>query len=147
MRCVLHPDGLPDVLIDRSLGRIQVPSLLRTAGLRLITLAEHYGIPADEDIEDVTWLKLAGQSNWIVFMKDAQIRRRPAERAVCQDLRRPRILPVCRQPGCRTHGCPLHRQPASDDRGVRANGTVHLRGAQVAHCSVVLGLTHKLGRC
>ena len=81
MRCVLHPDGLPDLFIDRSLGRIQVPDLLRAVGLRLITLAEHYGIPADQDIEDVTWLELAGQRNWVVFMKDAEIRRRPGERA------------------------------------------------------------------
>jgi PIN like domain len=81
MRCVLHPDGLPDLFIDRSLGRIQVPDLLRAVGLRLITLADHYGIPADQDIEDVTWLELAGQCDWVVFMKDAEIRRRPAERA------------------------------------------------------------------
>ncbi len=80
MRCVLHPDGLPDVFVDRSLGRIQVPGLLRAAGIRLITLAEHYGIPADEDTEDVTWLELVGQRNWVAFMKDSEIRRRPAER-------------------------------------------------------------------
>jgi PIN like domain len=77
----LHPDGLPDLSIDRSLGRIQVPSLLRSAGLRLVTLAEHYGIPADQDVEDTEWLELVGQAGWVAFMKDASIRRRPAERA------------------------------------------------------------------
>ena len=51
-----HPAGLPDLFIDRSLGRIQVPGLLRAAGLRLIALAEHYGIPADENVADTTWL-------------------------------------------------------------------------------------------
>ncbi len=81
MRCALHPDGLPDVFVDRSLGRIQVPGLLRAVALRLITLAEHYGIPADQDVEDVTWLELVGQRNWIALMKDSEIRRRPAERA------------------------------------------------------------------
>jgi hypothetical protein len=45
---VPHPAGLPDLFIDRSLGRIQVPQLLRDAGLRLVTLAERYGIPNDE---------------------------------------------------------------------------------------------------
>ncbi len=55
-----HPDGLPDLFLDRSLGRVKVPSLLRAEGLRLTTLAEHYGVPADEMISDVTWLKLAG---------------------------------------------------------------------------------------
>ena len=69
-----HPDGLPDLFIDRSLGRIKVPQLLRAAGLRPITLAEHYGIPADEEIADEGWLKLASPQDWVVFMKDARIR-------------------------------------------------------------------------
>jgi hypothetical protein len=43
---VSHPDALPDLFLDRSLDRIVVPSLLCAAGLRLMTLAEHYGIPA-----------------------------------------------------------------------------------------------------
>ena len=40
-----HPDGLPELFLDRSLGRIKVPRLLREAGLNLVTLAEHYGVP------------------------------------------------------------------------------------------------------
>lgn len=40
-----HPDALPDLFVDRSLGRIRVLNLLREAGLRLVTLSEHYGIP------------------------------------------------------------------------------------------------------
>ncbi len=36
-----HPDGLPDLFLDRSLGRKKIPTLLRDAGLRLVTLAEH----------------------------------------------------------------------------------------------------------
>ncbi len=55
-----HPDALPDLLLDRSLGRIRVPQLLRSAGLRLVTLAEHYGVPAAEAVSDETWLELAG---------------------------------------------------------------------------------------
>jgi hypothetical protein len=50
---------LPTLFLDRSLGRRQVPDLLRAAGLRLRTLAEVYGIPADETVDDVDWL--AGQ--------------------------------------------------------------------------------------
>lgn len=46
----------------------------------MITLAEHYGVPADEDVEDVTWIAEAAQQGWILFMKDDRIRRRPAER-------------------------------------------------------------------
>ncbi len=75
-----HPDGLPDLFLDRSLGRIKVPALLRAAGLRLVTLAEHYGIPADEAIPDEDWLEVAGTQGWVVFMKDTRIRYNPAER-------------------------------------------------------------------
>jgi hypothetical protein len=76
-----HPQGLPDLFLDRSLGRRQVPSLLREAGLRLHTLAEVYGVPADQDVADTSWLQLAGQRGWPVLMKDERIRYRPAERA------------------------------------------------------------------
>ena len=79
-----HPDGLPDLFLDRSLGRLQVPRLLRSAGLRLTTLAEHYGIPADQDIADVDWLELAGRENWAVLLKDARIRSRRVERETVQ---------------------------------------------------------------
>jgi hypothetical protein len=77
---VSHPDGLPDLFLDRSLGRIKVPLLLRAAGLRLVTLSEHYGIPADEDVADDEWLELAGRRGWVVFMKDTRIRYNRAER-------------------------------------------------------------------
>lgn len=75
-----HPDGLPDLFLDRSLGRIKVPTLLRDAGLRLVTLSEHYGIPTDETVPDQQWLELAGSQGWAVFMKDTRIRYNPAER-------------------------------------------------------------------
>jgi len=82
---VSHPDGLPDLFLDRSLGRIEVPRLLRAAGLRLVTLAEHYGIPADEHVADQRWLELAGQRGWAVFMKDTRIRYQPAEREAVKE--------------------------------------------------------------
>ncbi len=75
-----HPEGLPDLFLDRSLGRRQVPALLRGAGLQLHTLAEVYGIPADEAVADMEWLELAGQRGWPVLMKDERIRYRPSER-------------------------------------------------------------------
>jgi hypothetical protein len=75
-----HPQGLPEFFLDRSLGRRQVPDLLRAAGLRLRTLSEVYGIPADEDVADVDWLELAGTRRWVVLMKDERIRYRPGER-------------------------------------------------------------------
>jgi hypothetical protein len=78
-RLMPHPDGLPHVFIDRSLGRIAVPRLLREAGIQLTTLAEHYGIPQDESVADVTWLADTARLGWAAFMKDERIRRRPAE--------------------------------------------------------------------
>jgi len=59
--------------LDRSLGRRQVPDLLRAAGLRVKTLSEAYGIPADEDVTDVGWLEWAGTRGWVVLMKDEKI--------------------------------------------------------------------------
>lgn len=74
------PAGLPrPFFVDRSLGRIKVPRILRAAGLGLVTLAEHYGTPADEAVADVDWLQLAGGSAWPVLMKDAAILTNPAE--------------------------------------------------------------------
>lgn len=75
-----HPVELPDLFIDRSLGRIQVPTLLRAAELRLVTLAEHYGIPADQKVRDAEWLQLVGERGWVALMKDSKVRFNRAER-------------------------------------------------------------------
>lgn len=71
---------MPLVFIDRSLGRLEVPALLRAGGVHLVTLAEHYGMPADQDVDDVTWIGESARRGWIAFMKDERIRRRPGER-------------------------------------------------------------------
>jgi hypothetical protein len=70
----------PQFFIDRSLGRIEVARLLREAGLQVITLAEHYGMPRDQDVADVEWIEECSRNQWIALMKDARIRRRPAEK-------------------------------------------------------------------
>jgi hypothetical protein len=76
-----HPARLGDLFLDRSLGRVQVPRLLRAAGLRLHTLAEVYGVPVDESVPDTDWLARAGRNGWPVLMKDERIRYRDTERA------------------------------------------------------------------
>lgn len=76
-----HPAGLPDVFVDRSLGRIRVPQLLRAAGLQLVTLAERYGVPLDERVTDEEWLADAGRREEVVFMKDDRVRYNVAEKA------------------------------------------------------------------
>jgi hypothetical protein len=70
---VSHPAGLPDLFIDRSLGRKKVPSILRAAGLRLETLAEVYGMPRDQDVDDVTWIGYTAANDRVALMKDAAI--------------------------------------------------------------------------
>ena len=76
-----HPDGLPDLFLDRSLGRIAVPSLLRAAGLRLVTLAERYGLGPDEGVVDEVWLRDASANGEAVFLKDVRVRYNVAEKA------------------------------------------------------------------
>jgi hypothetical protein len=46
----------------------------------LVTLAEHYGMPADEKVRDATWLQLAGERGWVALMKDSHLRFNRAER-------------------------------------------------------------------
>ncbi len=94
----------PHFFVDRSLGRKQVPTALRAAGGELVPLAEHYGIPADEAVEDVEWLELAGENQWPVLMKDERIRYRPAERGAVIAQGGPRVLPDLREPVGRTDG-------------------------------------------
>ncbi len=80
-----HPDGLPDLFLDRSLGRIRVPGILREEGPRLVTLAERYGIPEDERVTDERWLRDTGRLGEAVFMKDSRVRYKVAEkRAITQ---------------------------------------------------------------
>jgi hypothetical protein len=78
---VSHPDGLPDLFLDRSLGRKRVAALLRVEGLRVVTLAEHFGVPRDATVTDVEWLEVVGGRGWVALMKDNRIRYNAAERA------------------------------------------------------------------
>ena len=113
---------LPEFFVDRSLGRIKVPQLLRQAGLTIVTLADRYGIPTDETVTDEQWLVDAGGRSEAVLTKDARIRYNRAEkeaikrfgvRCFClvrQDLSAnnmagrfidnlDRIVAACREPG------------------------------------------------
>lgn len=65
--------------LDRSLGRRAVPEALRTDGWDVITLAEHYGVPADEQVADTDWIEEAAKRGWPILMKDKRIRHRRAE--------------------------------------------------------------------
>lgn len=73
------PAQPPRFFVDRSLGRKALPEALRSSGWQLITLAEHYGIPADERVADTDWIQEAAKRGWPILMKDKRIRHRPAE--------------------------------------------------------------------
>ena len=73
------PEKPPRFFIDRSLGRIAVPRLLRADGWDVVALAEHYGVPADEQVADVEWIEEAAKRGWPILMKDKRIRTRRVE--------------------------------------------------------------------
>ena len=74
-----QPEQPPRFFLDRSLGRRAVPEALRADGWDVITLAEHYGIPADEQVADKDWIEEAAKRGWPILMKDKRIRYRQAE--------------------------------------------------------------------
>jgi hypothetical protein len=76
---VSPPTLQPKFFIDRSLGRLAVPAGLRNDGWDVVTLAEHYGMPRDEEIADTEWIADAASQGWAILMKDKRIRHRSAE--------------------------------------------------------------------
>ncbi len=53
--------------------------------MRLTTLAERYGIPADEAVTDVDWLRDAGTRGEVVFLKDERVRYNTTEKAAVRE--------------------------------------------------------------
>lgn len=75
--------GEPRFFLDRNLGRYAVPRGLREAGVEVVSLAERYGVPADETIPDVQWMREAAEHGEAVLMCDDAIRKKnPEERRV-----------------------------------------------------------------
>jgi hypothetical protein len=62
-------DPQPRFFIDRSLGRVAVPAALRDDGWDVVTLAEHYGMPRDEEVADTEWIADAASRDWAILMK------------------------------------------------------------------------------
>jgi hypothetical protein len=79
MLSVSQPSPPPRFFVDRSLGRKAVPQALREDGWDLVTLAEHYGMPADQLVADIDWIQEAAEQGWPILMKDKRIRHRQAE--------------------------------------------------------------------
>jgi PIN like domain len=75
----------PELFIDRSLGRHVVPDALRAAGVVVHVMADVYSERIGQGLADEEWLRDAGKRGWVVLMKDAKIRYRPAELRVVVD--------------------------------------------------------------
>ncbi|MDQ3630736.1 MAG: hypothetical protein M3417_05570 [Actinomycetota bacterium] len=69
----------PEFFIDRSLGRRVVPEALRAAGASVVTMADAYGERVGQGLSDEEWLRDSGTNGWVVLMKDAKVRYRPAQ--------------------------------------------------------------------
>src|SRR6266705_1579543 len=76
-RSVSQPEQSLRFFLDRSLGRKAVPEALRADGWDVITLAEHYSMPADEQIPDTDWIEEAAQRRWPILMLHHQQSHRP----------------------------------------------------------------------
>lgn len=77
----------PEFFIDRSLGRHIVPDALREAGAVVHVMADVFGERIGRGLADEECLRDAGERGWVVLMKDAKIRYRPAELQVVIDHR------------------------------------------------------------
>jgi hypothetical protein len=75
----------PEFFVDRSLGRHVVANALRDAGAVVHPMADVYGERIGQGLIDEEWLRDTGERGWVVLMKDAKIRYRPAELQVLID--------------------------------------------------------------
>lgn len=64
---------------------MQVPRLLRAAGIDLTTMRDHYGEQRAQQVSDREWIALVAERKWIGFNKDANIRRNALERQTVLD--------------------------------------------------------------
>ena len=62
-----------------------MPGALREAGAVVHVMADVYGERIGQGLADEEWLHDAGERGWVVLMKDAKIRYRPAELQVVID--------------------------------------------------------------
>lgn len=62
-----------------------MPAALRAAGAIVHVMADVYGERIGQGLGDEEWLRDAGEREWVVPMKDAKIRYRPAELQVVID--------------------------------------------------------------
>ena len=62
---------LPEILTDRSVGLRGVPQMYRSYGLRVVTIAEHFG---ETKVPDEVWIEWSARQGMIAVCKDDRIR-------------------------------------------------------------------------
>ena len=61
--------------LDEGLGNKVIPSALRSVGVRVEVLRDHFA----GGVDDAEWLSEVGRRGWYVLTKDDRIRKRPVE--------------------------------------------------------------------
>jgi hypothetical protein len=69
------------VFVDRSLGKHDVPDVLKSAGAVVAVHSDYFA----DNAPDVYWLKIVGHQGWAVLTKDHAIRKRLIERKAIVD--------------------------------------------------------------
>jgi hypothetical protein len=64
----------PEFLVDRSLGRYQLPKALREQGLVVHTLWSVFGDAEEQLLQDDRWIAEAGRHGWFSLTADKRIR-------------------------------------------------------------------------
>ncbi|MGC5165986.1 hypothetical protein [Luteimicrobium sp. DT211] len=72
----------PTFFVDRGLGSVILPRLLREAGSSVTTMDERYGAARSQGIADVDWIRDASEHGDVLRTKDVAIARRPVEAQV-----------------------------------------------------------------
>jgi uncharacterized protein with PIN domain len=68
-------------LLDRSLGQIILPAMLRSAGWDVRTLAEEFGDRRAQHMQDGEWIGEGAKAGFLLLAKDHRLARRPLEAA------------------------------------------------------------------
>lgn len=64
------PDRLPELFVDRSLGRLAVPSALRAMGFEVVTLWEAYGPAVEQVLDDDVWIVEQSEAGRVLLTRD-----------------------------------------------------------------------------
>lgn len=70
---------MPTFFIDRCLNSRGFIAKLKSLGMKIITIDEHFGKDEAANLQDVEWLAECGKQDWAVITKDSRITRNATE--------------------------------------------------------------------